>query len=177
MKLPFYLFLFSIFVSHSLSAQDTIIKRNGDSLKPQVYIKLADTTIYYYGKHYMYRNNIIGDTAVTTILLNTKDSAIIHLVHISKHEQKLQLIGVLAIPFLAASIYSHNKIPVEHQGTLPAGSSPGGGGATYTKDKRYVALFATFFTLTVACPVTATVFKERRIYYTHKAINLYNQKY
>ncbi len=177
MKFPFYLFLFSLFVSHSLSAQDTIIKRNGDSLKPQVYIKLADNSIYYYGKQFKYHNNIIGDTALQTILINTKDSAIIHLVHISKHAQNLQYIGVLAIPFLAAAIYSYNKIPVKHIPAYSAGSVPGSGVATYTKDKRYVASFTTFISLTVVCPVTSFIFKQRRINYTHKSIELYNQKY
>lgn len=176
MKLSFYLFLFSLFISPTLSAQDTIIKRNGDSLKPQVYIKLADNSIYYYGKQFKYHNNIIGDTALQTILINTKDNDIVSCVHTMKRMRNLQLVGFGAIPFAVGALGCYRQIQKnkESSNSSPMQTIP----ISYDAENKRLLISASIcFSLAIACPITATVFKQRKINYTHKAINLYNQKY
>ena len=164
LNIQFFIYLLLVVHSSSMNAQVEKAKNTNDSLT-----KKQDNKVYtYYNRNYLYHDTLIGEMAMRNLLISTKDKEIMNAIRISKRAQGLQLIGFLALPMAVATLSCYRNIRTEDSNSSP-------GHSIYYDNKQYQNLTLVFLTATVICPITAIVFKHRRLKYNRKAIDMYNQ--
>ena len=120
-----------------------------------------------------YKNEVINEQQMQTILVNTKSSQLIGLIQKSQQEKRREKIVYAAVPLgigagLAIPYWIGYAVNYNNQY-----------GTKFTKSERnkygYIACFCVVGT--IVCPITAGIFSRKRKQYNSEAIRSYNLKY
>lgn len=145
----------------NITAQDTIVKTSNET---------SSMKISFSRQKYVYQNKQVPLPKLYSLLKDTKDEQIIHLVKKSKRMNYMQYIGFVGVPFAIGTFISLIQAT-----TLPkAGADPD---QTKYYRNKWLIYAGSCAVIGLAFPVTSIVCRNKRRNYNREAIKLYNEKY
>ncbi len=123
---------------------------------------------------FSYKNEMINEFQMQTILVHTRDSEIIAMVQKSQQAKRREKIGYATIPFaIGATVAALYFKKYSENNNIKNTRSD----YTNSELNKYKNIAGICLIGTIICPVTSGVLSHKRKGYNSEAIRLYNQKY